>query len=297
MTHYPSYRSAEGVPELFPALLRMVRPGLTVAVLLAGYTGMVLGDGGFPPCGVTLGVLFALAMTAAGAVILNGVVERKKDAGLHRLRRRVAALHRVGVVPATCIGSALIVAGLATAWLSANRLTLLLLATAVVFYVLLYTCWLKRLPHGTVPGGVPGALPVLVGYAAVRDTLGPEALFLFLILFLWQPPHFWLLTLHHGDDYRRARIPAPITTGDTRYACLLIRSYIVALLPATLSLWLFGYCSWRYAVVTGICWLQFAVTAWRPDRRNRAVTAFRFSIIFLTVLCLAVILDRGMHFT
>lgn len=292
----PTYQPAEEeVPGLLPSLLRMIRPGLTVAVLLAGYTGMVLGKGGFPACGVTLGTIVALGMTSSGAVILNGVIERESDAGMRRLRRRVAALRRIGVVPSLMIAAMLVVGGLAVAWLSANGLTALLIATAVVCYVLFYTLFLKRLTHGTVPGGIPGALPVLAGYAAVRGTLGLDALFLFLILFLWQPPHFWLLTLRHEDDYRQAGILVPATTHGARYAGLLIRTYLAALLPATLSLWLFGFCSWRYAVVAVAAWLPFAVTAWRPDHGKRAVTAFRLSIVYLTVLCSAIILDRGLY--
>lgn len=276
-------------PGLIPSLFRLARPGITAAVLLTGYTGMVLGQGGIPGWRPTVVTLLALFAVSAGAVMLNGVIERGRDAGMRRLHRRLSALRRIGDGAAIAIGSTLIAAGTAAAWFLANRLTALLLVAAVVSYVPLYTLWLKRLTHGAVPGGIPGALPVLVGYGAARGTLGPDALLVFLILFLWQPPHFWLLALRHYDDYRQGGIPVPVVGHGDRYAGLLIRTYIFSLLPASLSLWLFGFCSWRYAVAVVLCWLPFAATAWRADRGTR--TAFRFSILYLTALCLTVILD------
>ena len=282
------------VPCLISSLVRLARPWIMVSVLLSGYTGMVLGQGGFPGWFPTVISLFSLLVTSVGSVMMNGVMERDSDAIMVRLRQRGASLRRVGVAPTLVIGTTLVVAGVVSAWLLLNPLTGLILLGAVILYVPVYTLWLKRqLSHATVPGGIPGALPVLAGYAAARGALELDAALLFLIVFLWQPPHFWLLTLRHGDDYRQAGIPVPLVRHGTWYTILLIRAYVLSLLPATLSLWLFGFCSWRYAAAVTACWLPFAAVACSADRGDRLPAAFRLSIAYLTIVCLSIIIDRA----
>ena len=267
--------------------------GIVAAVLLAGYAGMVTAGRGFPELRTVALCLAVLLLSAAGSAMLNGLLDAPLDREMERLRERVRALDAVGPTRLLFTALASITAALALA-LTLNRLIFLLVLSAAILYTLVYTLLLKRrFAWGAVPGGIPGALPVLIGQAAVAGTIDTAGMILFAIIFLWQPPHFWLLALHHEDDYRAAGLPVlPVTRGKTHTA-LLILMLTVALLPATLALPLTGCCSPLFAVAAVVLWLWFlAVCCRHALMARRYERAFRASVLYLAVLLLAVILDK-----
>jgi len=281
------------VGEIISSLFLLSKPGIVAAVLLAGFTGMVMGGRGWPDGRTGFICLAALFLSAAGSAMLNGVLDAPLDLHMARLRKRTAALETAGRNRVTALAMAGIGLALVISLHFLGPLVFLLIVAAVLTYTILYTLRLKRRsPWGAVPGGIPGALPVLIGYAAAAQTVRPDAIILFAVMLLWQPPHFWALALGHRDDYRNAGVPVlPVAHGG-RFTIILIFIYATALLPATLSLWLFGYCSpWfgAWALACGIAFLSacylFLV------RRNRSDLAFSASILYLMLLFAAIVAD------
>jgi protoheme IX farnesyltransferase len=274
-------------------LIRLARPGIMVAVLLAGYAGMVLSARSFPSVRVTVVCLTVLLLSAAGSAMLNGLLELSRDREMVRLRGRVAALGRFGESRLLFTALACIATALMLALTGLNLLTAILTLAAVLFYTLLYTLGLKRWsPWGAVPGGVPGALPVLIGQAAAGGAIDAGGLLLFATLFLWQPPHFWLLALSWQDDYRAAGIPVLPAVRGEGYTSLLIFLYTIPLLPVTLALAAAGPCSLRFALWAGLSWGLLLYAFYHYTARSRRFDlAFRASLIYLGTLLAAVIID------
>lgn len=275
------------------ALFLLMKPGIVAAVLLAGFTGMVLAQRGWPDAGTGLVCLAVLFLAAAGSAMINSLLDAPLDARMARLRTRVTALERAGRKRVLALALAAIVVALALALRCLNLTALILTLTAVLTYTLLYTLGLKRRsPWGVVAGGIPGALPVLIGYAATARPLGIDGLILFMVLLLWQPPHFWALALHHRDDYRAAGVPIlPLTHGENRTRFIMF-AFVALLLPASLSLSIWGNRSPLFAAVALVLWGLFvAALALATVHQRRYDQAFRSSILYLTALLIAVIMD------
>lgn len=276
-----------------PSALLLVKPGIVAAVTLAGFSGMVLARRGVPPPGRVLLTLTCILAAAGGSAALNTVLDAGIDGKMPRLTRRVAALRALG---RGNVAAAAIVAIAAALLLSArfiNGTTCLLLAAAVAGYAVLYTLvWKRRSPYGTIPGAVPGALPVLIGYAAVDPRIGMDGVLLFLLLVLWQPPHFWALALRHQEEYRAAGVPVlPVAFGEP-YTKALIFLYAAALLPVSLSLWALGYLSVRFGWAAFLLGVGFLGVFYRDTVATRRYgRAFAASIVYLTLLLLSLLAD------
>ena len=288
---YPAATGGGKTTGLARALLLLTKPGIVAATALVGFAGLVVAGRGWPDPGPALACMAALASAATGSAMLNIVLEAAADVRLKRLERRVAALERVGRGRALVLAGSLIVTGLLLSRGFLPPHTTLLLLAAIVSYTLVYTLCLKRSAWGAVPGGLPGALPVLIGGAA-GGWIGPDVWILFGIMLLWQPPHFWALALEHRCDYQTAGVPAlPVARGE-RYTKLLIFVYATALLPASLALWLFGFCSAWYAGAALLLGVAFLAACYLfVVRTSRFRLAFCASILYLTALLTAVICD------
>jgi heme o synthase len=254
---------------------------------------MVLGGKGWPDCTSGFICLSALFLSAAGSAMINGVLDAPLDRRMTRLRKRTSALETAGRNRVTPLAMAGIGLALIIALHFLGTLVFLLIAAAVLSYTLLYTLRLKRCsPWGVVPGGIPGALPVLIGYAAAAHRVGLDAIILFAVMLLWQPPHFWALALGYCDDYRNACVPVlPVTHGE-RFTKTLIFIHAAALIPATLSLWLVGYCSIFYAAFAlagGIAFMSACYIF--LARRKRSDIVFSASILYLLLLFAAIVVD------
>lgn len=258
---------------------------------------MVLAGKGLPSPGAALVCLSCILMAAAGSAVVNGLLEADRDSRMKRLDARVSALEKVGRKEALALSLALIACSMVISWLHLNGTAAFLLLGAVVTYTVPYTLYLKRRsPYGTVPGGIPGALPILIGYAAVKPSLGADGVLLFLLMLLWQPPHFWALALKYREDYRSAGFPVmPVARGET-YTKILIFAYAAALLPLSLGLWALGYCSSGYALAALFLGGFFLFFCYRNLVASpRFGRAFGVSILYILGILLAVIIDVSAH--
>lgn len=286
-------KAAAGFSGTCGALLILAKPGIVAAVTLSGFTGMVVAQRGLPPLETALPCGAGLLLMAAGSAIINSVLDRRMDEQMERLTVRSAALRRVGSCKAMVTAFAVISAAIALASATLNARTTLLLVAAALSYTLYYTLFLKRHTHwAALLGGLPGAFPVLIGHAAIQPHPGWASLALFLIMLIWQPPHFWLLSLSHRDEYRAAGVPVlPLVKGE-RFTRNCIYLGVVALIPATILLHIAGPCSTGYAAAASLSGCAYLI-ACRQSMAGRANyrVAFRYSIVYLLLLFTIIIAD------
>ena len=278
----------------FGAFFILAKPGIVASVTLSGLTGMVLAGKCLPDPKTALFCLGSLLLMAAGSALVNSVLDDRMDRRMARLALRSAALKRVGAGPALSGAAALSCAALAIAWAKLNWEVVALLSAASLSYALCYTLFLKPYTHwAAVLGGLPGALPVLIGSAAVRNPPDAASLTLFLILLIWQPPHFWLLSLSHLEEYRIAGVPVlPLKKSD-RCTKMCICLCVLALLPASLALWYCGPCSRGYALGALALGITFLLACRHCLNNGSYRTLFRGSIFYLLALLTIIIVDLG----
>jgi len=274
--------------------LTLTKPRIMTLLLLTGAAGMFVGAQGVPPLGLFAVTMVGLALACGGASALNHVIDRDIDVLMgSRTRARPVASGRVS--PAQALEFGLFLSALSFALLAsaANVLTAVLALVGNVFYVLVYTRWLKRsTPHNIVIGGAAGAVPPLVGYAAATGSLALPALWLFLIVFLWTPPHFWALALMIKNAYAAAGIPMlPVVRGD-RETARQILLYSVGLVAFTVAVgfWL-GPLYTATAAVLGAVLVVLAVLLRRDLSRARARVLFHYSLAYLALLFVAAAID------
>src|SRR5918996_842931 len=274
----------------------LLKPNVMSLVVFSGAVGMFLAPGGLHPLLLTVTILCVAAAAGAAAAINNGY-DADIDGLMARTRRRPTATGRIGPEDALAFGVTLAILSVMVMGLALNWLAATLLAATIAFYVFVYTIWLKRrTPQNIVIGGAAGAFPPMIGWAAVTGDISLAPIALFLIIFMWTPPHFWALSLDRCQDYARVGVPMlPVVAGadKTRQHIL---AYTLALLPVSLLPWWLGLASGLYALAAlalGAGFVQFALRLWR-DRTNRtAMRAFRYSIVYLFGVFLALVLDKA----
>ena len=285
---------ATRAPRLPGALLLLTKPGIVLAESAAGLAGLLLAARGLPPsAAIVFWTLLTLIMAASGAAMGNCVLDAEADRLMPRLVARSRALATVGKVRVLTLALLLMGGAFILAALFLNSLTLLLLAAACSSYLFLYTRWLKRsTPWGVLAGAIPGALPPLIGAAAVSGGVAALPLFLGLIIFIWQLPHFWFLALRYQDQYQQAGIPVlPLI-----YGCKLTKSLTLlsagALLPVTLAFSQLGPFSPAFSLVTLLAGILFPLGCYRYlYRTGEYHKGFILSLAYLTVIFLAIISD------
>jgi len=274
--------------------LTLTKPRIMTLLLVTGAAGMFVGAQGVPPLGLFVVAMTGLALACGGASALNHVLDRDIDVLMgSRTRERPVASGRV--TPAQALEFGLFLSALSFALLASavNLLTAVLALVGNLFYVVVYTRWLKRAtPQNIVIGGAAGAVPPLVGYAAATGDLALPALWLFLIVFLWTPPHFWALALMIKNAYAAAGIPMlPVVRGD-RETARQILLYSIALVAFTVAVgfWL-GPVYTAAAVVLGGILVALAVLLRRDLSRARAQVLFHYSLAYLALLFVAAAVD------
>lgn len=269
------------------------KPGIIVSVAFTGFAGMVAAERGIPSLfNIFLGIS-ALLLSAGGSAIINNVLDKSIDKDMERLNKRVEALETLGNRNAVILSSAMIVISLVISAVFFNFLNMALIVTAILSYTLLYTLFLKRSsPFGTILGGIPGALPVLIGYTVITNGIGLDAVVLFVFMMLWQPPHFWALAQKYKKDYEQAKIPVlPVVFG-TEYTNILILIYTFSLLPLTLILWLIGLNTVYFAMFAILSGLYFDYVVVKSVYRNQGYgKAFAVSILYMLAIMLSLIID------
>jgi protoheme IX farnesyltransferase len=267
--------------------------------VFCAFIGMVLAVPGLPSwADVQRGVLACIGiwLVAGAAAAFNCLVEKGIDAKMKRTAWRPTARGQLSDMQALVFSALLCAAGSALLWFTVNPLTMWLTFATFVGYAVIYTVILKPLtPQNIVIGGASGAMPPVLGWAAITGDVGPEALILFLIIFLWTPPHFWALALYRVEDYRKAGLPMlPVTHGN-EFTRLQVLLYTFILFAACLMPFIYGMSGWLYlavAVVVSIGFTGYAFALWRNYSDTLARQTFRFSLIHLSVLFLALLVDH-----
>ena len=275
--------------------LALLKPRVMSLVVFTGFAGLVLAPGQLDPL-ISLIAVLCIAVAAGGAGAINMWYDRDIDALMARTRDRPIPAGRLAPQKALAFGFfisviAVILMGVAVNWMAAA-----LLAFANAFYIFVYTVWLKRrTPQNIVIGGAAGAMPPLIGWAAVTGSMGLESCSLFLLIFMWTPPHFWALSLYRSDEYAEAGVPMlPVVAGKdaTRRQILIYTILLVPVSFAPLALGIAGYVYATCAIAMGggLLFLAYRIITRRDDHAARRM--FQYSIIYLFILFLALIAER-----
>jgi protoheme IX farnesyltransferase len=274
----------------------LLKPRVMLLVVFTGFAGLVLAPGHLHPLLAGVAVL-CIAVGAGAAGAINMWYDRDIDALMERTRKRPIPAGRVAPDQALAFGVTLTLFSVMLMGVALNWTAAALLALAIGFYVFVYTIWLKRrTPQNIVIGGAAGALPPMIGWTAVTGAISLDSFALFLIIFMWTPPHFWALALYRAGDYAKAGVPMlPVVAGkaETRRQILIYTSLLVPLSFAPLVLGMAGIAYGVAAAVMGACFLLLAVGVLRERGERAARRMFRFSILYLFVLFAALIIDRA----
>jgi protoheme IX farnesyltransferase len=277
------------------AYLALTKPRIIELLLITTVPAMMLAERGVPSIGLMTATLLGGSMAAGSANAINCYLDRDIDEVMRRTRRRPLPAHAVSPDDALRFGYVLGAVSFFFLSITVNVLAACLALSAIAFYVFVYTLWLKRSStQNIVIGGAAGAVPALVGWAAVTGSIGLPAWVLFAIVFVWTPPHFWALAMQYRTDYQAAGVPMlPVVRGEeeTRRQILL---YSLVLFGASLALVPLAHMGAIYtatAVVLGALFVRRALRLWRERSASLAVGLFRFSIVYLGLLFAAVAAD------
>jgi len=275
--------------------LALTKPRVIELLLVTTVPAMVLAERGMPALTLIGAVLLGGALSAGGANTINCWIERDRDQVMRRTHGR--PLPRGDVSPRSALVFGLVIEALAFGWLWAtvNLLSAGLAVSAMLFYVFVYTIWLKpRTAQNIVIGGAAGAVPVLVGWAAVTDSLATPAWMMFAVVFFWTPPHFWALAVRYREDYAAAGIPMlPVVKG-TAAASRQIFAYVVVVAATSLLLVPVSTLSWGYAIsaaVLGAAFVGQSARLMADPSPEKAIRLFTFSNVYLALLFAAIALD------
>jgi protoheme IX farnesyltransferase len=278
------------------AYFHLTKPRVIELLLVTTLPAMILAAGEMPPLALIVKVLVGGALAAGGANTINCWIERDRDHLMRRTAHRPLPQGDVAPEGALVFGLVLEALAFALLWSTVNLLSAVLAVSAMLFYVFVYTIWLKpRSPQNIVIGGAAGAVPVLVGWAAVTGDVGAPAWILFAIVFLWTPPHFWALSLRYFDDYKAAGIPMlPVAKGiPTAVRQIVIYSVVVVATTFTLPLVTdeVGAVYLVTAAVLGALFIGQAIRLARDTTPAQAIRLFTYSNTYLALLFAAVAVD------
>ena len=274
----------------------LTKPRVVQLIVFCAVIGMLLAAPGLPDWKPVLAATLGIWLVAAAAAAFNCIVEQRLDAKMARTAWRATASGQLSNAQTLTFSAVLGLAGSAILYLLVNPLTMWLTFATFVGYAVVYTVVLKPLtPQNIVIGGASGAMPPVLGWAAVRGEVGAEALLMCLIIFLWTPPHFWALALYRAEDYRRAGLPMlPVTHGNA-FTRLHVLLYTLVLFAATLLPFIHGMSGPIYLAAALVLGAWFIALAWQLRRRYSEALArktFRFSIWHLSLLFAALLLDH-----
>ena len=274
----------------------LTKPRVTQLAVFCAIIGMFLATPGMVPWPVLIGGSIGIWLLAGAAFAVNCLVEQKLDAKMRRTAWRPSATGELGQKQIIVFASVIGLAGMVLLWNFANPLTMWATLITFVGYAIIYTLLLKpATPQNIVIGGLSGAMPPALGWAAVANDLPAEAWLLVLIIFTWTPPHFWALALYRREDYKQSGLPMlPVTHGE-RFTLLHILLYTLVLIAATILPFIYkmsGYFYLASALVLGGMFLAYAIALFRNYSDDLAKRTFRFSIIYLSLLFAALLIDH-----
>lgn len=273
----------------------LTKPRIVELLLVTTLPTMFVARRGVPSVLLMAATLFGGALAAGGANAINMVVDRDIDRVMHRTRHRPLVTGELTPTAALVFALVLEVVAFVELWLAVNLLSAVLAVSATAFYVFVYTLWLKRTSaQNIVIGGAAGAVPVLVGWAAVTNHISWAPVLLFAVVFLWTPPHFWALAVRYREDYEAANVPMlPVVAPFVRTARQII-VYSVLLVGVTIWFTPVAHMGWLYTVsaaVLGAVLIGQALRLGRAQSSAAAMGLFRYSITYLTLLFVAMAAD------
>jgi protoheme IX farnesyltransferase len=293
-------RPLVGWRETIAAYFALTKPRIIELLLVTTFPAMVVAANGLPDLWLTFWTLLGGSLAAGGANTINCFIDRDIDAIMRRTHQRPIPAGLVSPERALIFGLVLSVVSFVLLTVTVNLLTALLAESAILFYVFVYTLWLKRTTvENIVIGGAAGAIPPLCGWAAVTGSLDAAPLIMFAIVFLWTPPHFWALAITYTNDYAEAGVPMlPVTHGalETRRRSFV---YAVVTVGVSLALVLTGSVGIIYFAIAGVFGGIFVWLAWRQIRNGTirgAMRLFRYSTTYLAIVFSAMLFDRLLPF-
>jgi len=287
---------APGAPPLWRRYLELTKPRVVALVTFTAIVGTLLASPGAPPLEALVWGNLGIALAAACAATLNQVLDRRIDEQMARTRARPLPSGQLTERQALAFAALLGVSSMGVLAFLVNLLTAGLTFLSLIGYAVVYTVWLKRAtPQNIVIGGAAGAAPPVLGWAAVTDSIDPNALLLALIIFVWTPPHFWALAIARRDDYARAGIPMLPVTHGVAYTRLQVLLYTVLLVVVTLMPYLTRMSGLVYlaaALLLNAGFLYYALALKMTAREELPLRVFRFSVTYLMWLFAALLVDH-----
>jgi protoheme IX farnesyltransferase len=276
--------------------LELTKPKVSLLIVFTAIVGMVLASPGMVPLPALVFGTLGIAMASGSAATLNHILDRRVDKQMARTRRRPLATGSLRTNQALLFAGVLGVGSMMVLWLSAGGLCALLTFGSVIGYAVIYTGWLKHAtPQNIVIGGAAGAAPPVLGWVAVTHVIDAQALVLFLIIFMWTPPHFWSLAIARREEYAKVGIPMLPVTHGIPYTRRQILLYTVLLILCTLLPVVIGMSGLVYLVAASVLdarFLYLALALQRSVRPDLPIRTFRFSITYLMALFGAFIVDH-----
>ena len=287
---------APAPPALWRRYLELTKPKVVALITFTAVVGTLLASPGLPPLDALVWGNLGIALAAASAAAINHVLDRRIDAQMARTRARPLPSGALGERQALAFAALLGVSSMGVLAFLVNLLTAVLTFLSLIGYAVVYTVWLKRAtPQNIVIGGTAGAAPPVLGWAAVSDSIDPNALLLALIIFVWTPPHFWALAIARRDDYARAGIPMLPVTHGVAYTRLQVLLYTVLLVVVTLMPYLTRMSGLAYlaaALLLNAGFLYYALALKMTAREELPLRVFRFSVTYLMWLFAALLVDH-----
>jgi protoheme IX farnesyltransferase len=274
----------------------LCKPRVNSLIVFTAMIGMVMATPDLPPLGLFIAASLGIALVAGAAAAINCLVERTVDALMARTRWRATVSGKVTAVETVSLATLVGGSGLWILYTWVNPLTMWLTLATFLGYAVIYTLLLKpATPMNIVIGGAAGAMPPLLGWTAMTGNIAPEAVVLFLIIYIWTPPHFWALACYRRDDYAKAGLPMLPVTHGVEFTCLHSLLYVIMLSAASILPFTLGMSGPGYLAVTLVLdavFLAYSLALWRNYSDALARRTFRWSIIYLTLLFAALLADH-----
>lgn len=274
----------------------LCKPRVVMLIVFTAIVGMFLAVPGLPPLSALLWGTIGISLQAASAAAVNQIIDREIDSRMARTCGRPLVTGSLSLTESIAFATLLGLAGFAVLWLLVNPLTAVLTQITLVGYAGIYTLFLKRAtPQNIVIGGASGAAPPVLGWAAVTGTIDPHALILFLIIFIWTPPHFWVLAIERKDEYAKVGIPMLPVTHGIEYTRTQVLLYTILLVAVTVLPFVFGMSGWIYlvaALALGAVFLKYAIRIKFAPKPGLSMKTFGYSIVYLMALFTALLTDH-----
>lgn len=287
---------ASAAPATWRHFFELTKPKVVALIVFTAIVGTLLASPGLPPLNALIWGNLGIGLAAASAAAINHVLDRRIDAQMARTRARPVATGQVSEQQALIFAAVLGILSMSVLAFLVNLLTAVLTFVSLIGYAVIYTVWLKRATsQNIVIGGAAGAAPPVLGWTAVTNTIDPNALLLFLIIFVWTPPHFWALAIARRDEYAKVGIPMLPVTHGVEYARLHVLLYTILLVVVTLMPFLTRMSGLIYlaaALVLNAFFLYYAFALKITARQELPMKVFKFSVTYLMWLFAALLVDH-----